>query len=70
MKRILIGTLLGGALALTAQAEEIGSVDTVFKWLGPDNKIVIEAFDDPKVAGVTCYAVSYTHLTLPTSDLV
>jgi CreA protein len=55
MKRILIGTLLGGALALTAQAEEIGSVDTVFKWLGPDNKIVIEAFDDPKVAGVTCY---------------
>lgn len=57
MKRILLGTLFGGALALalTAQAEEIGSVDTVFKWIGPDNKIVIEAFDDPKVAGVTCY---------------
>lgn len=55
MKRIFLGILLGGVLTLPAQAEEIGSVDTVFKWLGPDNKIVIEAFDDPKVAGVTCY---------------
>ncbi|MDD5323222.1 MAG: CreA family protein, partial [Methylococcales bacterium] len=23
--------------------------------LGPDDKIVVEAFDDPAVAGVTCY---------------
>ena len=30
-------------------AEEIGSVSTVFKLLGPNDKIVIEAFDDPKV---------------------
>ncbi|CDL87655.1 protein CreA [Xenorhabdus cabanillasii] len=36
-------------------AEEIGSVDTVFKLFGPDNKIVIEAFDDPDVKNVTCY---------------
>ncbi|KYP02609.1 hypothetical protein AU253_02620 [Yersinia pestis] len=41
--------------AITAQAEEIGSVDTVFKLLGPDHKIVIEAFDDPDVKNVTCY---------------
>lgn len=38
-----------------ALAEKIGSVDTEFKWIGPDNKIVIEAFDDPDVSGVTCY---------------
>ena len=38
-----------------ANAEEIGSVSTVFKLLGPNDKIVIEAFDDPKVAGVTCH---------------
>ena len=37
------------------QAEEIGSVDTKFNFLGPDHKIVIEAFDDPKVDGVTCH---------------
>jgi len=36
-------------------AEEIGSVDTVFKFLGSNHKVVIEAFDDPKVDGVTCH---------------
>ncbi|MFD1804197.1 protein CreA [Mixta tenebrionis] len=38
-----------------AAAEEIGSVDTVFKMFGPDHKIVVEAFDDPDVKNVTCY---------------
>ena len=38
-----------------ASSEEIGAVDTVFKLLGPDHKIVVEAYDDPKVSGVTCY---------------
>ena len=37
------------------KAEPIGEVDTVFKWIGPDHKIVVDAYDDPKVAGVTCY---------------
>jgi CreA protein len=45
------------ALAATAaaQAEPIGSVDTVFKLIGPDHKIVVDAYDDPKVQGVACY---------------
>lgn len=43
------------ALNGVVHAEEIGSVDTVFKLLGPDHKIVIEAFDDPDVKNVTCY---------------
>jgi CreA protein len=47
----LLALLIGSPLA----AEEIGSVSTVFKMLGPNDKIVIEAFDDPKVEGVTCY---------------
>jgi CreA protein len=42
-------------LAAPLRAEEIGSVDTVFKLIGPDHKIVVEAFDDPGVSGVTCY---------------
>jgi CreA protein len=41
--------------AAAAQAEQIGEVDTVFKLIGPDHKIVVEAYDDPKVAGVTCH---------------
>lgn len=47
--------LLAAALATVACAEEIGSVDTVFKLIGPDHKIVVEAHDDPGVEGVTCY---------------
>ncbi|MBD2835727.1 CreA family protein [Pseudomonas sp. JM0905a] len=43
------------AIPLLAGAEEIGSVSTVFKWVGPNDKIMVEAFDDPKVEGVTCY---------------
>jgi CreA protein len=27
----------------------------VFQWIGPDHKIVVEAYDDPKVPGITCY---------------
>lgn len=43
------------ALALNGCArEEIGSVNTTFRITGSD-KVVIEAYDDPKVTGVTCY---------------
>jgi CreA protein len=42
-------------LASIASAEPVGEVDTVFKLVGPDHKIVVDAHDDPKVAGVTCY---------------
>lgn len=42
-------------LSFGVHAEEIGSVDTVFKMFGPDHKIVVEAFDDPDVQNVTCY---------------
>ena len=38
-----------------ASADEIGTVDTAFKLLGANHKIAIEAFDDPKVEGVTCF---------------
>ena len=41
--------------AALAHAEEIGEVSTVWKLLGPDHKIVVEAYDDPLVKGVTCY---------------
>ena len=43
------------ALVSSAAAEEVGSVGYRFKWLGPNDKIVIEAFDDPDVPGITCY---------------
>ena len=53
-KTLIAFTLLFAA-GHAAQAEQIGSVDTVFKVFGPDHKIVVEAFDDPDVKNVTCY---------------
>lgn len=53
-KSLVISSILL-MLAQVAHAEQIGSVDTVFKMFGPDHKIVVEAFDDPDVTNVTCY---------------
>jgi CreA protein len=47
--------LLAVAACGKATGEPVGEVDTVFKLFGPDHKIVVEAYDDPKVSGVTCY---------------
>lgn len=51
----MLGVVWLASWSLLAGAEQIGEVSTVFKWLGPNDKIVVEAFDDPKVEGVTCY---------------
>jgi CreA protein len=50
---LIIGTL--GLLSLPLMAERLSEVSTKFRMLGPNDKIVIEAFDDPAVSGVTCY---------------
>ena len=34
---------------------EIGSVDTAFKWIGPDHKIEVGWVPDPKIDGITCF---------------
>jgi CreA protein len=51
----LAGAVLLCLSCTRSGAEEIGAVDTVFKLLGPDHKIVVEAYDDPRVRGITCY---------------
>ncbi|ODV42511.1 CREA signal peptide protein [Cupriavidus sp. UYMMa02A] len=53
----MLSLLAGACMAMAgavAQAEEIGSVNTNFRMTGSD-KVVIEAYDDPMVQGVTCY---------------
>ncbi|MDP5164206.1 CreA family protein [Pseudomonas syringae] len=52
MKGLLAAALL---MPVLVSAEEIGQVSTVFKMVGPNDRIVVEAFDDPRVDGVTCY---------------
>jgi CreA protein len=55
MKYIVSALALLFSTACFADTRDIGAVNTTFKLLGPDNKIVVSAFDDPKVKGVTCY---------------
>lgn len=55
MRQLLRTLCAGMALALPAHAEEVGKVD--IDWLG--NDLVIEAFQDPKVQGVTCHVAYF-----------
>ena len=32
-----------------------GQVSTNFRWLGPNDRIAVDGFDDPKVQGVACH---------------
>lgn len=55
-KLLLITVLAASTVLSTAlRAEEIGHVDTAFKLLGRNHQVAVEAFDDPKVKGVTCF---------------
>ena len=54
MRHALVSLLLA-LVAFPVFAEDIGSANYRFKWLGPSDKIVVEAFDDPDVPGITCY---------------
>lgn len=58
MKRLLSAALTAAAVliatTLTVQAEKIGAVSTEWN-LFKNHQVVIEAFDDAKVPGVTCY---------------
>ncbi|MEM7364361.1 MAG: CreA family protein [Pseudomonadota bacterium] len=53
--RLLIVPLALLLVPCVSLAERIGEVDTAWKMIGPNHKIVIEAFDDPGVPGATCY---------------
>lgn len=55
MKAYTLLFVLFSSLSGAAYADTVGSVDTAFKLIGPDHKVVVEAYDDPKVNGVTCY---------------
>jgi len=61
-----IGIILGGGILLVIllfgwwifsrpERGTTGSVSTHFRWLGPNDKIVIDGFNDPKVQGVACH---------------
>jgi CreA protein len=52
---LVIALTLAVSPPAAADSRDIGSVRTAFKLIGPSHRIVVSAFDDPKVKGVTCY---------------
>ena len=55
MKRIFATMTAMVLVGTSAIAEQVGEVDTAFKLLGANHKIIVEAFDDPKIEGVSCF---------------
>jgi CreA protein len=52
---VLIIVILGLWIFSRPERGTTGSVSTNFRWLGPNDKIVVDGFDDPKVRGVACH---------------
>lgn len=52
---LLVIALFGWWVFSRPERGTTGSVNTHFRWLGPNDKIVIDGFDDPKVQGVACH---------------
>ena len=47
---------LAAMLPATVHAQkQIDAIGTQFRWIGPNDKIVVERYDDPKVQNVSCY---------------
>lgn len=55
MKIFAAAAVIATMLAPSASAEEIGTVDTTWNMIGSNDRIVIDAYDDPGVSGVACH---------------
>jgi CreA protein len=52
---LALAVLAGTAGSLAAEPKRIGEVSTAIRWFSPNDKVVIERFDDPKVENASCY---------------
>jgi CreA protein len=52
---LLVIVLFGWWFFSRPERGTTGSISTNFRWLGPNDKIVVDGFDDPKVRGVACH---------------
>src|SRR5216684_2627616 len=55
---VAVLVVIGSAAALASCEQKrhmVSSVNTEFKLIGPDHKIVIESYDDPKIDGITVF---------------
>ncbi len=54
MRYLILALFLAFTGPLHAQTR-IDEMSTTFRWLGPNDKVVVDRYDDPKVANVSCY---------------
>jgi CreA protein len=55
MRIALLAAVLTVLSGPTFAQTRIDSINTNFRWLGPDDKIIVERYDDPRVGNVSCY---------------
>jgi len=56
MRGLLFGFIFILVSSLHANSQtRIDSINTNFRWLGPDDKIIVERYDDPQIENVSCY---------------
>jgi CreA protein len=56
--RFGLSALLSASLVLVScesKPRVVGSVKTEFNLIGPDHKIIVESYDDPKIDGITVF---------------
>jgi CreA protein len=52
---LLVVVLVGWWILNRPERGTTGSVSTQFRWIGPNDKIVVDGFDDPRIQGVACH---------------
>ncbi len=55
MMLALILYVFFASINAAVRADDIGCLDTTFKFLSPNDSVCVSAFEDPKVPGVTCH---------------
>ena len=53
--RLLLFVVAGLLLNSAARADDLACLSTTFRFIGPNDKICVSVFDDPKVSGVACH---------------
>jgi CreA protein len=54
-KTALLGLAVLALPAVAGAETRIGEVDTTFRLLGRNDRVVVDRYDDPRVDGVSCY---------------
>jgi CreA protein len=55
VSRLLAAAVASLLFANAAMADDLACLSTTFRFIGPNDKVCVSVFDDPKVSGVACH---------------